>query len=825
MLRFSKWVLVVVLSPLLVPELFADTPIIIDTTTQYTRNTQINGGYGCSGTCDLNPAYNYYEASSPFSISKITFQWYNNGGNNCDGFGHYYSAISTTGGASGVIATSSNTIYLGCAGYGGGEGGTGELDFTGQAIPANFYLDFASIDGLQGGSNVVVYDVEIWGESLLTFTATSGSATFEPNGLGGGYMNWTFSGPNLNISGNSDIPLPNCKGGCRPGATLSPNTSLFNSFGGGTAGGISYDVLCFNGGVDITGLGTTFAVADLINNPTLAGRAHFDGQWIAATSSNGQDCDGAPLFYVNFSRASGYQVSFEPSGGGYYDVTQGTYSMVSLGFPLKGQELNAYNAPIVSVFDHSMQCKIEDDAQKCLKEGEYRVYGCDGSVQGYTAESGIFSYGTNTPGHLCRASGYAQDAIFSPFYVNGMYRGSILPKGIPGTRTSYLNYDGHAGIDYGAAFGTKVFAATDGVACYPTWADLKAQGISIGGDPDIFNVLEIDPSESECYPKNRQGSYYRLFYLHLSTHARTISLPLTANVTGQDFVATELSELSEAMRTGPDDFKSNVEALPDYGEPLASGEPQRGYSISGKVTLNGKPFPKQVTLFLEGDHVGCNDGKPVTVLSNTDDGTYNFSGLSAGLYQIRASLDGYAFEPANPNTIVKDGELVTKGERIALSGNAGPCLAQHLHFEVQNESSTEQRKVVKYYSYIPVDPYGWDGDPGADDPYPKITGGMTNELLWDYVPIVTSISPASAPSNTPFPLTISGYGFDPGSADCLIKQRDDYSNPMMCIRGVLQNQTSGQIVVQEKPLAAGTYFVHVNNSDGNRSNWKKLVVQ
>lgn len=64
------------------------------------------------------------------------------------------------------------------------------------------------------------------------------------------------------------------------------------------------------------------------------------------------------------------------------------------------------------------------------------------------------------------------------------------------------------------------------------------------------------------------------------------------------------------------------------------------------------------------------------------------------------------------------------GELIAETGNAGPCIPPHLHFEMQRRTS----KVVLNNSptplsllFVPVDPYGWSplGSITAD-PYPLI---------------------------------------------------------------------------------------------------------
>ncbi len=439
-------------------------------------------------------------------------------------------------------------------------------------------------------------------------------------------------------------------------------------------------------------------------------------------------------------------------------------------FPLHGSSpgvnahLTPYNTLINSIFDHSMRDST----------GAYHVYGCDSNVEAYTGELGKLDPSRILIG--CER-GYAQThKIHIPFYVNGHYAG--------GGDQGRLYYDGHPGIDYQAIFGTEVYAATDGVIHYPTKADLTAQLESVVGnyDPDQFGILELDPNNG-----------YKIFYLHLSTHPRTISLHLTADAVNQDFSATKIGK---TQRPSPGVFG-----------------PPTSLSIRGTVLSSGNP--------LAGAHielVGSTESKacvgPLTVKTDLG-GHYQFSGLAVGYYHIRAYLTGYVMSATTSGALVQEGTKVTVAEAkpIALTGNAGAtCLQPHLHFEVQKTSS-----VVSGLSFLATDPYGWDDD-ASQDPYETVPG-VKNDRLWSYLPALEGINPTAFSAGT-VELTLTGHGFDAGVVDCLIKV-GSYNS---CIQGTVASRSETQLVVRET-LASGTYIVHVQNGDGRRSNWKRLLIQ
>jgi len=213
-----------------------------------------------------------------------------------------------------------------------------------------------------------------------------------------------------------------------------------------------------------------------------------------------------PATNLSATPGTSVQQQVAVSGGNIYavwaDSTSGNSDIFfrrskkfSLTFPLRGtrpgivENLNAYTAPIVSVFDHSMKDK----------KGTYRLYQCDEVVEAYTGEIGNLDPDVKgCPNY----PGYTQAGNI-PFQVNGHYVGA---SGHP----EYLNYDGHPGIDFRAADETEVYAVANGTIWYPK------NIVGIRTPPNeaskTYHVLELAPDDAPGY---------KIYYLHLSTHPAT----------------------------------------------------------------------------------------------------------------------------------------------------------------------------------------------------------------------------------------------------------------------------------------------------------------
>jgi photosystem II stability/assembly factor-like uncharacterized protein len=404
----------------------------------------------------------------------------------------------------------------------------------------------------------------------------------------------------------------------------------------------------------------------------------------------GATCQVAVTFAPRGPATRSGQASFS-NGNDFHNVELTGFG--AIGFPLKGSSAGVDlhwspgTALLNSVFDHSMQ-----------DNNGYHIYGCDKQVIDFIDEIGNKTKDVLSGCH----AGYSQPGN-QTFQVNGNYSGG-----------KFLYYDGHPGIDYQSSFGNQVYAALSGTVKYPTLSELNADHITIGGDPDNFSVLELDAPDG-----------LRIFYLHLSSHPRSIGVHLTSSLENQNFTGKLDSRFSTDVKIGGNS---------DHGG---------NFSISGKINfVDVASGTMHVAVQLLGKTVGTK-AKPSACVSAVIEadkaGNYNFTGLPEGFYNVRPIKNGFIFN-SDAHHVIADEGAITAGNQIAESGNAGVCFAPHLHFEVQRPTAAPIKnhvttKIVSALNFIPVDPYGWHPcTPGIADPYflipDLVAAGLMNETLW-----------------------------------------------------------------------------------------------
>lgn len=172
-----------------------------------------------------------------------------------------------------------------------------------------------------------------------------------------------------------------------------------------------------------------------------------------------------------------------------------------LGFPLRlasGEEISPYDAKITSVFDHSMSKKIKVGKGKNSKEIDIiDTYTCDGVVTSFSTERAD----DESESRKCSAPAIRNrdsEDVPNEIYLSGNYVSCC------GSDTTWMQYDGHPGIDYDASFGTNVYMPVDGTISYPT----KIAGLTQNVYTD-WHALQITPSNA---------TDFRIILMHLSTH-------------------------------------------------------------------------------------------------------------------------------------------------------------------------------------------------------------------------------------------------------------------------------------------------------------------
>jgi len=114
-------------------------------------------------------------------------------------------------------------------------------------------------------------------------------------------------------------------------------------------------------------------------------------------------------------------------------------------------------------------------------------------------------------------------------------------------------------------------------------------------------------------------------------------------------------------------------------------KPVKG-SITSQFGLRTHPI-YNLSLFHQGIDISASEG---TNVQTTGDGIVAFSGSDKGYGQMIAINHGYGYKTIYAHLsklLVHQGQKVSRGDIIALSGNTGVSTAPHLHYEVQKDNA------------------------------------------------------------------------------------------------------------------------------------------
>ncbi len=196
----------------------------------------------------------------------------------------------------------------------------------------------------------------------------------------------------------------------------------------------------------------------------------------------------------------------------------------------------------------------------------------------------------------------------------------------------------------------------------PAWTlSMKASGILVF----LLTLCFIQPLHAEEQPTPSAGSAEGL----LASTEQMIE-HLILQIDRQKNNHPEINQPAESNRP----FLSSVPNI----------KPING-SITSSYGMRLHPIYK-VIKFHEGTDFSAPEG---TRVHATGDGIVTFSGYDRGYGQQITVKHGYGFKTLYAHlskSLVRQGQRVSRGEIIALSGNTGISTGPHLHYEVQKDN-------------------------------------------------------------------------------------------------------------------------------------------
>ncbi|EXJ15502.1 M23 family metallopeptidase [Imhoffiella purpurea] len=162
----------------------------------------------------------------------------------------------------------------------------------------------------------------------------------------------------------------------------------------------------------------------------------------------------------------------------------------------------------------------------------------------------------------------------------------------------------------------------------------------------------------------------------------------------RDYTIKELASELSGMVDMIQDRRRKLEVLENLildkhlsAKALPSGWPVHSGYISSRYGYRIHPIRK-TRIFHEGIDLASPRGEPIVAVA---DGIVTFSGRKNGygrIVEIR-HLDGMVTRYAhNSRNLVKVGQLVRQGEKIATVGSSGAATGPHVHFEVLKDGKT-----------------------------------------------------------------------------------------------------------------------------------------
>jgi len=141
--------------------------------------------------------------------------------------------------------------------------------------------------------------------------------------------------------------------------------------------------------------------------------------------------------------------------------------------------------------------------------------------------------------------------------------------------------------------------------------------------------------------------------------------------------AVQARETLQLLEKDLKEYYAYLAALPDH------------WPVSGRITstfgTRSNPFGGRGSEFHNGVDFGVSYGTPVEAAG---DGVVTYTGYLSGFGNTVVISHGYGYKSSYchlSRSLVKQGQRVTKGQKIALAGNSGRSTGPHLHFIIEKD--------------------------------------------------------------------------------------------------------------------------------------------
>ncbi len=177
----------------------------------------------------------------------------------------------------------------------------------------------------------------------------------------------------------------------------------------------------------------------------------------------------------------------------------------------------------------------------------------------------------------------------------------------------------------------------------------------------------------------------KLFAANKQSLAQALSDADKNSMAARIALSTEqiIEEMVMQIDLGPSELLDNPNPT-SLASSIPNIKPLNG-TITSEFGLRVHPI-YGIPLFHQGIDIAADTG---TSVQTTGDGIVAYAGTSRGYGYVIAINHGYGFKTIYAHLsklFVHQGQKVTRGQRIALSGNSGVSTGAHLHYEVLKNS-------------------------------------------------------------------------------------------------------------------------------------------